>query len=32
MANLNRLNAVLADAGPTNKRLAELLGKDPASK
>ncbi len=32
MANLNRLKAILADAGPTNKRLAEQLGKDPASK
>lgn len=27
MANLNRLKAVLADAGQTNKWLAEQLGK-----
>ena len=31
MANLNRLNAVLADAGQTNKWLAEQLGKDPVT-
>ena len=29
MENLNRLKAVLADAGQTNKWLAEQLGKDP---
>ena len=29
--NLNRLKAVLADAGQTNKWLAEQLGKDPVS-
>ena len=29
--NLNRLNAVLADAGQTNKWLAEQLGKDPVT-
>jgi transcriptional regulator with XRE-family HTH domain len=28
MGNLNRLKAVLADAGRTNKWLAEQLGKD----
>ena len=28
---LNRLKAVLADAGQTNKWLAEQLGKDPAT-
>lgn len=28
MRNLNRLKAVLADAGQTNKWLAEQLGKD----
>ena len=28
---LNRLKAVLADAGQTNKRLAEQLGKDPVT-
>lgn len=28
MENLNRLKAVLADAGQTNKWLAEQLGKD----
>ena len=31
MANLNRLKAVLADAGQTNKWLAEQLGKDPVT-
>ena len=31
MENLNRLKAVLADAGQTNKWLAEQLGKDPVS-
>ena len=31
MENLNRLKAVLADAGQTNKWLAEQLGKDPAT-
>ena len=31
MNNLNRLTAVLADAGQTNKWLAEQLGKDPAT-
>ena len=31
MENLNRLKAVLADAGQTNKWLAETLGKDPAT-
>ena len=29
--NLNRLKAVLADAGQTNKWLAEQLGKDPGT-
>lgn len=29
--NLNRIKAVLADAGQTNKWLAEQLGKDPAT-
>lgn len=29
--NLNRLKAVLADAGQTNKWLAERLGKDPVT-
>ena len=29
--NLNRLKAVLADAGHTNKWLAEQLGKDPVT-
>ena len=29
--NLNRLKAVLADAGQTNKWLAEQLGKDPVT-
>jgi transcriptional regulator with XRE-family HTH domain len=29
--NLNRLKAVLADAGRTNKWLAEQLGKDPVT-
>lgn len=29
MENLNRLKAVLADSGKTNKWLAEQLGKDP---
>lgn len=28
MENLNRLKAILADSGKTNKWLAELLGKD----
>lgn len=28
---LNRLKAVLADAGQTNKWLAEQLGKDPVT-
>lgn len=31
MANLNRLKTVLADAGQTNKWLAEQLGKDPVT-
>ena len=31
MANLNRLKAVLADSGKTNKWLAEQLGKDPVA-
>lgn len=31
MKNLNRLKAVLADAGKTNKWLAEQLGKDPVT-
>ena len=31
MENLNRLKAVLADSGKTNKWLAEQLGKDPAT-
>lgn len=31
MENLNRLKAVLADAGQTNKWLAEQLGKDPVT-
>lgn len=31
MANLNRIKAVLADAGQTNKWLAEKLGKDPVT-
>ena len=31
MSNLNRLKAVLADAGQTNKWLAEQLGKDPVT-
>jgi len=31
MENLNRLKAVLADAGKTNKWLAEQLGKDPVT-
>ena len=31
MKNLNRLKAVLADAGQTNKWLAEQLGKDPVT-
>lgn len=31
MENLNRLKAVLADAGLTNKWLAEQLGKDPVT-
>ena len=31
MENLNRLNAVLADSGKTNKWLAEQLGKDPVT-
>ena len=29
--NINRLKAVLADAGQTNKWLAEKLGKDPVT-
>lgn len=29
--NLNRLKAVLTDAGQTNKWLAEQLGKDPVT-
>lgn len=31
MQNLNRLKAVLADSGRTNKWLAEQLGKDPVT-
>ena len=31
MENLNRLKAVLADAGQTNKWLPEQLGKDPVT-
>ena len=31
MENLNILKAVLADAGQTNKWLAEQLGKDPVT-
>ena len=31
MENLNRLNAVLADSGKTNKWLAEQLVKDPVT-
>ena len=31
MENLNRLKAVLADAGQTNKWLAEQRGKDPVT-
>ena len=31
MENLNRLKDVLADAGQTNKWLAEQLGKDPVT-
>lgn len=31
MENLNRLKAVLADAGQTNKWLAGQLGKDPVT-
>lgn len=31
MTNINRLKAVLADAGQTNKWLAEQLGKDPVT-
>ena len=31
MENLNRLIAVLADSGKTNKWLAEQLGKDPVT-
>ena len=31
MININRLKAVLADAGQTNKWLAEQLGKDPVT-
>jgi transcriptional regulator with XRE-family HTH domain len=31
MENLNRLKAVLAEAGQTNKWLAEQLGKDPVT-
>ena len=31
MENINRLKAVLADAGKTNKWLAEQLGRDPVT-
>ena len=31
MGNLNRLKAVLADSGKTNKWLSEQLGKDPVT-
>ena len=31
MENLNRLKAVLADSGKTNKWLSEQLGKDPVT-
>jgi transcriptional regulator with XRE-family HTH domain len=31
MENLNRLKAVLADAGKTSKWLAEQIGKDPVT-
>ena len=31
MENINRLKAVLADAGRTNKWLAEQLGRDPVT-
>lgn len=31
MGNLNRLKAVLADSGQTNKWLAEQLGKNPVT-
>ena len=31
MENLNRLKAVLADSGKTNKWLAKQLGKDPVN-
>ena len=31
MTNINRLKAVLANAGQTNKWLAEQLGKDPVT-
>ena len=31
MENINRLKAALADAGKTNKWLAEQLGKDPVT-
>ncbi|MCR4958613.1 MAG: helix-turn-helix domain-containing protein [Prevotella sp.] len=31
MENLNRIKAVLADSGKTNKWLAEQLGKDPVT-
>jgi transcriptional regulator with XRE-family HTH domain len=31
MTNINRRKAVLADAGQTNKWLAEQLGKDPVT-
>lgn len=31
MENLNRLKAVLADSGKTNKWLAEQLGRDPVT-
>jgi len=31
MENLNRLKAVLADSGKTNKWLAKQLGKDPVT-
>jgi transcriptional regulator with XRE-family HTH domain len=31
MANINRLKAILAESGKTNKWLAEQLGKDPVT-
>jgi transcriptional regulator with XRE-family HTH domain len=31
MANINRLKAILAERGRTNKWLAEQLGKDPVT-